>query len=73
MIYGEVETGAGYCVLVSSAEGFAGVDCCVLVLPTWDPSIGKRISQDTYKRKRLLAITRMFVSEAVAIPPIRNA
>ena len=28
VIYGEVEAGAGYCVVVSSAEGFAGVDCC---------------------------------------------
>jgi hypothetical protein len=34
VVYGEVETGARYCVVVSSAEGFTGVDCWVSVLPT---------------------------------------
>jgi hypothetical protein len=46
MIYGEVETGAGNREVVSSAEGFAGVDCCVLA---WLRSA----FLPTYKRKRL--------------------
>lgn len=52
VVYGEVETGTGDCEVVSPAEGFAGVDCCVSVFPTWVSSAGKRFSMSIYLQEK---------------------